>query len=51
MGFLVLKLSKVPKYSGQFGKGAELDNSYRMFADHMRAVTIALSDGILPQTK
>lgn len=44
-------LSKIAKYTGDFAPEAERDRSYRIFADHMRAVTVALSDGILPQTK
>jgi alanyl-tRNA synthetase len=44
-------MSKVAKYSGNFQQDAELDKSYRLYADHIRAITVALSDGILPQTK
>lgn len=42
-------------YGGNFGgmeeQAIRRDTCYRIFADHMRAVTVTLADGILPQTK
>ncbi|CAL8134224.1 unnamed protein product [Orchesella dallaii] len=46
----VQELSKVAAYGGDFSAAAERDRCYRIFADHIRAITVALGDGILPQT-
>ncbi|CAG7721799.1 unnamed protein product [Allacma fusca] len=42
------KMTGIEKYSSSFE--SDLDMCYRIFADHMRATTVALSDGVLPQT-
>nr|XP_027202816.1 alanine--tRNA ligase, cytoplasmic-like [Dermatophagoides pteronyssinus] len=41
------------KYSGAIGdeKNAEIDIAYRIVADHMRAVVVAISDGVLPSNE
>lgn len=48
----VRKVAGGEPYRGVFSAaGGERDTCYRVFADHMRAVTVALADGVLPQTK
>lgn len=49
----VRKVSGGGSYGGVFSGGGEgeRDRCFRVFADHMRAVTVALADGVLPQTK
>lgn len=52
--FLAIKnFAKVPKYEGRFGSADKngMDTGYRLLADHARMVTVALSDGIIPDQK
>lgn len=46
----IKRLSGGEGYGGRFNE-CQIDTGYRVFADHMRAVTVALADGVLPQTK
>ncbi|XP_065347331.1 alanine--tRNA ligase, mitochondrial isoform X1 [Cloeon dipterum] len=42
------KVSGKDKYSSSFGEEAILDTAYRILADHSRAISIAMADGIFP---
>ncbi|OAD57518.1 Alanine--tRNA ligase, mitochondrial [Eufriesea mexicana] len=46
----IQKYTKVPKYEGKFCDDKDgLDNGYRILADHSRMITIALTDGMVPE--
>ncbi|XP_069182668.1 alanine--tRNA ligase, mitochondrial isoform X1 [Procambarus clarkii] len=46
----IKKMSGKPEYAGQFSDDGQcLDTAYRILADHMRMVTVALADGMFPE--
>ncbi|XP_059479816.1 alanine--tRNA ligase, cytoplasmic-like [Neocloeon triangulifer] len=45
---IVEKVSNKEKYSGVYNDEAILDTAYRILADHSRAISIALADGMYP---
>lgn len=48
----IQKYTKAPKYEGKFSNDRDgLDNGYRILADHSRMITVALTDGIVPEQR
>nr|XP_012216572.1 PREDICTED: alanine--tRNA ligase, mitochondrial [Linepithema humile] len=47
----IQKLSNAPEYKGTFGNNdtGQIDYGYRILADHVRMVTVALADNMLPE--
>lgn len=47
----IQKHSNAPEYKGKFGNDdiGQIDYGYRILADHVRMVTVALSDNMLPE--
>ena len=46
----IQKYTKAPEYEGKFYNDKnELDNGYRILADHSRMITVALADGVVPE--
>ncbi|MCG3178909.1 MAG: Alanine--tRNA ligase [Phycisphaerae bacterium] len=39
------------KYAGKFGKGADVDNAFRVVADHIRMLSFSIADGSTPSNK
>ncbi|KAF4522661.1 hypothetical protein B566_EDAN012103 [Ephemera danica] len=44
----ISKVSNVGAYGGSFDCGSEMDRGFRILADHSRAVSVALADGMFP---
>nr|XP_033324410.1 alanine--tRNA ligase, mitochondrial [Megalopta genalis] len=45
----IQKYTKAPGYTGQFFNDNDIDNGYRIIADHSRMITVALADGMIPE--
>lgn len=47
----IQKHSNAPKYKGTFGNDdtGQIDYGYRILADHVRMITVALADSMLPE--
>ena len=50
--YMFFQLSKCHPYEGKFvGNAALRDTIYRIIADHVRMLTVCLSDGIIPERR
>jgi len=47
----IQKYSSAPEYKGTFGSDdvGQIDYGYRILADHVRMITVALADNMLPE--
>jgi alanyl-tRNA synthetase len=51
MCLLIFQSSSKSAYTGNFDAGADADTAYRILADHSRAISVSLADGIFPDQK
>jgi alanyl-tRNA synthetase len=51
MCLFIFQASSKSAYTGTFDVDADADTAYRILADHSRAISVSLSDGIFPDQK